>query len=114
MTEASLIPKFMCLNLGFDGNALHSPLLKSVVISSKSVQLDSRWVVKVIKARFYEKAKTVFWSYTKSCSSQVALILCPHWNRRMLRHIYVADRVALNNRNANRTKEIGISCHSLA
>ena len=33
---------------------------------------------------------------------------CPHWNWHMLRHIYVADRLALNNRNANRTKEIGV------
>ena len=36
----------------------------------------------------------------------------PHWNWRMLRHIYVAHRLALNNRNANtignRTKEIGV------
>ena len=32
----------------------------------------------------------------------------PHWNWRMLRHIYVADRLALNNRNANKTKEIGV------
>ena len=32
----------------------------------------------------------------------------PHWNWRMLRHIYVADRLALKNRNANKTKEIGV------
>ena len=32
----------------------------------------------------------------------------PHWNGRMLRHIYVADRLDLNNRNANKTKEIGV------
>ena len=31
-----------------------------------------------------------------------------HWNWRMLRHIYVADRFTLNNRNSNRTKEIGV------
>ena len=32
----------------------------------------------------------------------------PHWNWRMLRHIYVADRLTLNNRNADETKEIGV------
>ena len=32
----------------------------------------------------------------------------PHWNWRMLCHIYVADRLALNNRNAKKTKEIGV------
>ena len=35
-------------------------------------------------------------------------IAFPHWNWCMLCHIYVADRLTLNNKNASRTKEIGV------